>query len=95
MTESPEAGAKRMRMRAWRRGTKEMDLILGPFADARLAGLAPDDLALFDVLLSENDHDLYAWITGAQPVPERFAALIGVIGDFARGRLGVTSPGHA
>lgn len=87
MTESPDARAKRMRMRSWRRGTKEMDLILGPFADERLAGLAEDDIRLLDVLLSENDHDLYAWITGAVPVPDRFAALIATISHHARGRL--------
>ena len=87
MTESDEAQLTRMKMRAWRRGTKEMDLILGPFADARLAGLGAADLADFDALLSENDHDLYGWITGAGTAPPRFAALIAVIGEHARGRL--------
>lgn len=87
MTESPDARARRMRMRSWRRGTKEMDLILGPFADERLAGLAEADILLLDVLLSENDHDLYAWITGAAMVPDRFAALIATIGAHARDRL--------
>ncbi len=75
---------KRLRMRSWRRGTKEMDLILGPFADSELAGLQGADLDLFDALLSENDQDLYAWITGAQAVPVRYAALLARVGDFAR-----------
>jgi antitoxin CptB len=84
---------KRMRMRAWRRGTREMDLILGPYADACLAGLTPEGLALFEALLDENDHDLYAWITArigpdAQgPGPVRFAATLDGIAAHAADRL--------
>ena len=51
-------------MRAHRRGTREMDLILGPFAAAHLPAMARDELDLFEVLLEENDQDLYAWIAG-------------------------------
>ena len=75
---------KRLRMRSWRRGTKEMDLILGPFADTELADLGASELDLYDALLSENDQDLYPWITGAQPVPDRYGALLARIGAFAR-----------
>ena len=88
MSEGPEARRKRMAMRSWRRGTKEMDLILGPYADAHLAGMEGARLELFDALLAENDQDLYPWITGACPAPERFAGLIGEIGRFARSRHG-------
>lgn len=87
MTETPEDRLKRMRMRAWRRGTKEMDLILGPFADAHLAGMDGAALDAFEALLAENDQDLYPWITGAAPVPPGHAALLEVIGHFARNRL--------
>jgi antitoxin CptB len=73
-------------MRSWRRGTKEMDLILGPYADAHLAAMSPDRLALYDALLGENDQDLYPWMTGAAPAPERFAPLIAEIASFARDR---------
>jgi antitoxin CptB len=69
MSETPEARLKRMAMRSWRRGTKEMDLILGPFADARLAGMGPEMLALYDALLAEADQDIYPWITGAAAGP--------------------------
>ena len=79
MSEAPEARLRRLRMRSWRRGTKEMDLILGTFADARLGSLDGDRLSLYDALLAENDHDLYRWVTGAEPAPARFAALIGEI----------------
>ncbi len=54
---------RRLRMRAWRRGTREMDLILGPFADTALAGLSAGDLDVFEALLDENDHDLYRQIS--------------------------------
>ncbi|MEM9524673.1 MAG: succinate dehydrogenase assembly factor 2, partial [Pseudomonadota bacterium] len=57
--EAPADRLKRMRMRSWRRGTREMDLILGPFADAHLVGMTPQALDLFDRLLCENDQELY------------------------------------
>ena len=86
MTEAREARLKRMTMRSWRRGMKEMDLILGPYADARLATLGPASLDLYDALLAENDQDIYPWITGAVATPERFALLIAEIAGFARAR---------
>ncbi|WP_273689097.1 succinate dehydrogenase assembly factor 2 [Ketogulonicigenium vulgare] len=67
---------RRLHMRAIRRGIKEMDLLLGHFAAARLAELAPADLDLFEALLDENDHDIHAWATGALPVPDAYAGLI-------------------
>jgi antitoxin CptB len=91
MSETPEVRLKRLRMRAWRRGTKEMDLILGPWADACLAGLPADTLARFERLLDENDQDLYGWVTGQDGAPpEDLAGLIAEIGRHARGRLGPT-----
>ena len=66
-------------MRSMRRGTKEMDIILTRFADARLADMGADDLALYDTLLSENDQDLYQWVTGQAEAPDRFAGLIAQI----------------
>ena len=87
MTETTEARLKRMRMRSWRRGTKEMDLILGPYADAHLAGMSDPVLALYDVLLEENDQDLLPWVLGQAAAPPALAALIAEIGVFARLRL--------
>jgi len=77
--ETHEHRLKRMRMRSWRRGTKEMDLILGPFADTRLGDLERGELDLFDRLLNENDHDIYQWMSGQQPAPAEFAALVGKV----------------
>lgn len=87
MDETRENRLKRMTMRSWRRGTKEMDLILGPFAEARLAAMEGAALDLYDALLEENDQDLYAWLTGAAPVPGRFAGLIAEVAAFALARV--------
>ncbi len=85
--ETAEARLKRMRMRSWRRGTKEMDLVLGPFADAHLAGLAEAELLAYDALLAENDQDLMAWILGQASAPAALAALLSRIAAFAETRL--------
>ena len=71
-----EARLKRLRMRAWRRGIREMDLILGPFADAHLAAMDAGELDMFGALLRENDQELYAWVTGRAAPPDRFAPLV-------------------
>ncbi|CAN0602847.1 unnamed protein product [Ectocarpus sp. 12 AP-2014] len=63
-------------MRSWRRGTKEMDLILGPFWDSTGASLDEGTLALYEELLSENDQDLYQWVSGQAVAPDQFNALI-------------------
>ncbi|MBE0414464.1 succinate dehydrogenase assembly factor 2 [Yoonia sp.] len=89
MTETREAMIKRMRMRSMRRGIKEMDLILSAYSDRHLADMPDDMLALYDALLSENDHDIYGWIGGQIAVPDRYAALVGQI---AQGAQGVTRP---
>lgn len=86
--ETPEARLKRMRMRSWRRGTKEMDMILGPWSDARLADLDAAGLEVYELVLEENDQDLYLWVTGARPCPEEYQALMTEIGAFARARHG-------
>ncbi len=59
-----------------RRGTKEMDIILMRYADARLAHLDAVMLDDFEALLAENDQDLYQWVTGQLPAPARFTALM-------------------
>ncbi len=84
--ESHENRLKRLQMRSWRRGMKEMDLILGPYADAHLPAMPDEVLALYDRLLGENDQDLYGWITGAGVPPAGFAALLGDIARHARTR---------
>nr|WP_050520770.1 succinate dehydrogenase assembly factor 2 [Pseudorhodobacter antarcticus] len=87
MNETPEARLKRMNMRSWRRGTKEMDMILGPYADAHLAGMDEARLVLFDRLLWENDQDLLPWVLGHVDGPPDYAVLLAEIGVFSRNRL--------
>lgn len=81
MNETPEARLKRLRMRSMRRGIKEMDLILDRYAGLRLADLGEGDLDVYDALLQENDHDLYAWVTGQAAPPAQMAGLIADIRD--------------
>ena len=85
--ETAEARLKRMRMRSWRRGTKEMDLVLGPFADAHLESLGEADLLTYDALLAENDQDLMSWILGQSVPPASIASLLSRIARFAETRL--------
>ncbi|WP_085125575.1 succinate dehydrogenase assembly factor 2 [Tistlia consotensis] len=66
-----EVRRKRLRFRSWHRGTKEMDLLVGQFADGHLAGFDSAQLDRFEALLLEPDPDLYNWMTGAaEPPPE-------------------------
>jgi antitoxin CptB len=95
---SPQARLKRLTMRSHRRGIREMDLILGPFATAELAGFDAGSLDLYERLLEENDHDLYAWISGrpaaAGTGPAPFHPLLDRIAAFARsGRAGAPAAG--
>ena len=55
---------KRLLFRCWHRGTREMDLILGRFADAEIADLPDDELAQLEHLIEVPDPDLYAALTG-------------------------------
>lgn len=67
-----EARHKKLKLRAWRRGFREADLILGPFADLHVSTLSPDELDWFEVLLEQPDHDLYGWILERAPTPAEF-----------------------
>ena len=87
MQESAEQRLKRLRMRSWRRGMREMDLILGPFAERELARLDPAQLDGYEALLGESDHDLYRWLSGRAAPPDRHAALIARIGRFVAAHL--------
>ena len=60
---------KRLRYRAWHRGTREMDLILGPYADAKLPAMSAAELDRFEALLEELDTELFDWLMGVEPIP--------------------------
>jgi len=76
MAMTAEDRKKRIRLRSWRRGMKEMDLILGGFADRQLAALTDQDLDLYELLLEEMDQDLYDWASGRAETPERYQQLM-------------------
>ena len=89
MSAPSETRLKRLRLRSWRRGIREMDLILGSFADARLAGLDAATLDTFDAMLEENDQDLYCWISGQEPPPDRLAPLVNRIAAYMEAEGGI------
>jgi len=64
---------KRLLFRCWHRGTREMDLILGRFADAEIATLADDELAQLERLIEVPDPDLYAALTGDRQLAPEYA----------------------
>jgi antitoxin CptB len=63
-------------MRSMRRGTKEMDLILMRFSQARLESMSEAQLADYEQFLEENDNDLYQWVSGQVPAPARWRAMV-------------------
>ena len=80
-----EIRRKRLKFRAWHRGMKEVDLILGPLADDAAERLNEKDLEDFELLLSVPDNDLYDWLCGRCTPPERFRTkLYEQIHDFSR-----------
>ena len=89
--ESHEIRLKRLRMRSWRRGMKEMDLILGPYADGPLADLSDQQLAEYEQVMAENDQDLYRWMVararGEREGPAGISAVLDVIAASAFGHF--------
>ncbi len=81
MLETPENRLKRLRIRSWRRGIKEMDLILGTFCDAELANLDSETLDQFEALLEENDQDIYPWFTKQIKCPAKHQQILANIRD--------------
>ena len=74
---------KRIKIRAWRRGMREMDILMGGFADARLEFLDEDEIAEFETLLDLPDDEVFRWFSGAAPTPpERDTPLLRQIAAF-------------
>jgi antitoxin CptB len=90
--ETPDVRLRRLRMRSARRGTREMDLILGSFAAAALETLPPPLLDAFESVLSENDQDLYHWVSARSRVPAEHEEIVGRIRDFLDRRRGASGP---
>lgn len=67
---------KRLTFRAWHRGTREMDLLIGSFAEKYIAGFGEGDLAIFEEILMNNDPDVYDWIIGRKKPPEELESRV-------------------
>jgi antitoxin CptB len=89
-----DARRRKILFRAWRRGMREVDLIMGRFADAAIADFDETELAEFERLLDVPDREMLAWVTGEEPVPENHdTALFRRLRDFhlnGAGRAGAT-----
>jgi antitoxin CptB len=76
----------RLRFRAWRRGFREADLIIGPFVDSHARELTPEQLDRLETLLDQADQDIYEWIIGrAEPPPEFDTDVLALLRNFRFG----------
>ena len=69
MHETDEIRRKRLRFRSWHRGTRELDLMLGRFADRHMDSLTAEQLDRFEALIAQPDPNIYRWISGADAPP--------------------------
>lgn len=67
-----EPRRRRILFRAWHRGTREMDLLMGSFTDAEIRTMSDDDLDVFELLIEAPDRDIYAWITDKTETPSNY-----------------------
>ncbi|MFC3132029.1 succinate dehydrogenase assembly factor 2 [Microbaculum marinum] len=72
--EQPGLDVRRRRVvfRCWHRGTKEMDLLLGRYADARIGTMSDDEVDALEFLMDAPDPELFGWIAGTRPVPANY-----------------------
>jgi antitoxin CptB len=74
---------KRMLFRSWHRGMREMDLVLGKFADAQIAALSDGELDEYERWLEVPDLTMFNWVNGSQPTPAEYdTALFARLRDF-------------
>lgn len=71
-SEGLDARRRRLLFRCWHRGIREMDLVLGRFADAHLAALSDSELDEVERWLDVPDQQIFAWVNGMEPVPSDF-----------------------
>ena len=67
-----ETRLRRLAFRAWHRGTREADYMIGGFFDRYGQSWSDEELDWFETLIEEQDVDIMAWAIGTQPVPDRF-----------------------
>jgi len=64
--ETADALRRKLLFRSRHRGSKELDLILGPFADSYVAAMSLEELSQFALLLEQSDPDIYDWLVGRE-----------------------------
>ncbi|WP_420393273.1 succinate dehydrogenase assembly factor 2 [Acuticoccus sp.] len=67
---------KRLLYQTWHRGTREMDLLLGRFADSTIEGWSEDEVGEMEALLAVPDPELYRWITEQTDVPNNHRSTV-------------------
>ncbi len=83
MSRALDIRRKRLLFRSWHRGTSEVDLLLGGFAERRLGALSEGQLRRYEALLENDDASLFAWITGrAAPPAEHDSDVLRLLIDF-------------
>ena len=71
-SDHPDLRRRRILFRSWHRGTQEVDLLLGPFAERSLASFDSGQLDRFEALLDCTDVDLFDWVTGRSTPPPAY-----------------------
>ena len=72
---------KRLKIQSWRRGMKEMDLILGKFIDKNLDALTNDEIASYERLLLQDDQLIFSWFCKYEKIPGEFTSLVAKISE--------------
>ncbi len=63
---------RKILFRSWHRGMREMDLIMGKFADKEIGALSTEELDDFELLIEVPDRDLFSWIVNGNEVPSNY-----------------------
>jgi antitoxin CptB len=75
-SEGLDTRRRRLLFRCWHRGIREMDLVLGRFADAQLASLSDSELDELERWLDVPDQQIFAWVNGSEPVPPSYDTVL-------------------
>ncbi|CAN1562782.1 COG2938 Uncharacterized conserved protein [Rhabdaerophilaceae bacterium] len=75
-TDGLDARRKRILFRAWHRGTREMDLLMGRYAETAIDAMSDDELTVFEALIEVPDRDLFAWLTDKEATPGNYDTAI-------------------
>ena len=82
-SEGLDARRRRLLFRSWHRGIREMDLILGRFADEHIGALSDAELDDYERLIENPDPDLLNWVTGTSAAPASYdTAMLRCLRDF-------------